>query len=151
MILKEEVDILKAREKFDEMVAMIEKAVTAAERIDRVEQDLWERLLQLGHTLLRGYVNAQGTGDLGPTLEYEGQQLNRLNELYYRRYVSIFGELLIGRMAYGTRATQKLQVLPLDSRLGLPESEFSNLLQNWDQSLCVQGSYSESRQTVQRI
>lgn len=151
MILKEEVDILKARAKFDEMVAMINKAVTAAERIDLVEKDLWERLLQLGHTLLRGYVNAHGTGDLGPTLEYEGQQLNRLDELYYRRYVSIFGELLIGRMAYGTRATQKLQVIPLDSRLGLPESEFSNLLQDWDQSLCVQGSYSESRQTVQRI
>jgi len=151
MILMKEMDILKAKEEFDEMVAMIEKAVTSAERIDRVEQDLWDRLLQLGLALLRGFVNAQGTGDLGATLEYEGQLLNRLDELYDRRYVSIFGELLIRRMAYGTRATQKLQVIPLDSRLGLPDSEFSNLLQDWDQSLCVQGSYSESRQTVHRI
>ncbi len=151
MILMKEMDILKAKEKFDDMVAMIEKAVVTGERIDRVEQDLWDRMLQLGHTLLRGFVNAQGTGDLGPTLEHEGRQLNRLDDLYDRRYVSIFGELLIRRIAYGTRATQKLQVLPLDSRLGLPDSEFSNLLQDWDQSLCVQGSYSESRQTVQRI
>ncbi len=151
MILMKEMDILKAKEKFDDMVTMIEKAVVIGERIDRVEQDLWDRMLQLGHTLLRGFVNAQGTGDLGPTLEHEGQQLNRLDDLYDRRYVSIFGELLIRRIAYGTRATQKLQVLPLDSRLGLPDSEFSNLLQDWDQSLCVQGSYSESRQTVQRI
>jgi len=146
-----EMDILKAKDEFDEMVAMIEKAVTSGERIDRVEQDLWDRLLQLGLALLRGFVNAQGTGDLGATLEYEGQLLNRLDELYDRRYVSIFGELLIRRIAYGTRATQKLQVIPLDSRLGLPDGEFSNLLQDWDQSLCVQGSYSESRQTVQRI
>ena len=151
MILMKEMDILKAKDEFDEMVAMIEKAVTSGERIDRVEQDLWDRLLQLGLALLRGFVNAQGTGDLGATLEYEGQLLNRLDELYDRRYVSIFGELLIRRIAYGTRATQKLQVIPLDSRLGLPDGEFSNLLQDWDQSLCVQGSYSESRQTVQRI
>ena len=72
MILMKEMDILKAKEEFDKMVAMIAKAVSAAERIDRVEQNLWDRLLQLGHALLRGFVNAQGTGDLGATLEYEG-------------------------------------------------------------------------------
>jgi len=151
MILMKEMDILKAKSEFDEMVAMIEKAVVEGQRIDLVEQDLWDRLLRLGLAMLKGFVNAQGPGDLGATLEYEGQKLNRLEELYYRRYVSIFGELLIGRIAYGTRPTQQLQVIPLDSRLGLPDSEFSNLLQDWDQSLCVQGSYSESSKTIHRI
>jgi len=33
----------------------------------------------------------------------------------------------------------------------LPDSDFSNLLQDWDQSFCVQGSYEQSRQSVQRI
>jgi len=57
----------------------------------------------------------------------------------------------IARTAYGSRPTQKLEILPLDSRLGLPDSDFSNLLQDWDQSFCVQGSYEQSRQSVQRI
>lgn len=88
---------------------------------------------------------------MGPTLTYDNRKLKRIEGLYERRYVSVFGELLIQRTAYGSRPTQKLEVLPLDSRLGLPDSDFSNLLQDWDQSFCVQGSYDQSRQSVQRI
>jgi len=60
-------------------------------------------------------------------------------------------ELGISRAVYGSRETQKHQVVPLDARLGLPESDFSYLLQTWDQSLCVQDSYDESRQSIERI
>jgi len=149
-VLKER-DMLKAKAEFDDMMVMIEKAAHEGTRIDLVEQDLWDRLLRLGLIALGGFVHAQGTGDLGPTFEHEGQPLKRLEDLYVRRYVSIFGELLIQRTAYGTRPTQKLEVLPLDARLGLPASDFSHLLQNWDQSFCVQNSYDPSRQSIQRI
>lgn len=116
MIVSREMDILKAKAEFDDMMAMIERAAKDGTRIELVEQDLWDRLLRLGLIALGGFVHAQGTGDLGPTLEYEGQRLIRLEELYIRRYVSIFGELLIQRTAYGTRPTQKLEILPLDCR-----------------------------------
>jgi len=151
MIVLKEMDILKAKAEFDGILAMIEKAAQEGTRIDLVEQDLWTRLLRLGLATLRGFVHAQGTGDLGPAFSYEGGDLQRLSGLYKRRYVSVFGELRISRTAYGSRPTQKLEVLPLDSRLGLPDSDFSNLLQDWDQSFCVQGSYDQSRQSVQRI
>ena len=151
MIVLKEMDILKVKEEFDNMLDMVQKAAQEGTRIDLVEQDLWNRLLRLGLITLDGFVHAQGTGDLGPTLMYEDQQIKKLEDLYDRRYVSIFGELNIQRTAYGTRPTQKLQVTPLDSRLGLPDSDFSNLLQDWDQSFCVQGSYDQSRQSVQRI
>jgi hypothetical protein len=84
----------------------------------------WDRLLQLGHALLRGFVNAQGTGDLGATLEYEGRLLNRLDELYDRRYVSIFGELLIRRIAYGIEA---LPWLILTDKTHIVQAEGLNL------------------------
>jgi hypothetical protein len=77
--------------------------------------------------------------------------LRRLEELHDRRYVSVFGELIIRRYVYGTRETQKHEVVPADALLGLPQADFSHLLQEWDQSFCVQNSYAESRQTVQRI
>ena len=61
----------------------------------------------------------------------------RLEELHSRRYLSIFGEFLLQRMVYGSREGQKIEFVPLDNRLQLPESVFSYLLQDWDQSLCV--------------
>jgi hypothetical protein len=65
--------------------------------------------------------------------------------------VSIFGELPIHRHVYGTRQTQKHELIPLDARLNLPQSDFSYVLQDWDQHLCVEGPYDESWQTVQKI
>lgn len=151
MIMIQEQEILKAKKQFDDMEAAIRQAATEGQRMDLVERDLWDRMLGIARLMLQGYVDLQGSGDLGATLAYEGRTLNRLEALHDRRYVSVFGELLISRVVYGTRETQKLEVIPLDARLGLPDSEFSYLLQEWDQSFCVQGSYAQSRQTIERI
>ena len=74
-----------------------------------------------------------------------------MDQKHDRRYVSIFGELSIERTVYGSRETQKHQIVPLDAILNLPDSDFSYVLQQWDQMFCVQGSYGQSRQTVQQI
>ena len=66
-------------------------------------------------------------------------------------YVSVFGELVIRRAVYGTRETQKHEIVPLDAMLNLPEGDSSYLLQEWDQAFCVQNSYARSRETVERI
>ncbi len=151
MIVLKEMDILKAKNELGAMLAMIQQAAQEGTRIDLVEKDLWQRLLRLGRVSLQAYIHAQGTGDLGPTLTCEDRVVKRLEGVYPRRYGSIFGDLKIDRTAYGSRPTQKLEVVPLDGRLGLPDSDFSHLLQDWDQSFCVQGSYDQSRQSVQRI
>ena len=151
MIMTKERAILKAKEQFDEMVEMIRQATTEGWMINEVEGDIWKRLLKIGRLTLQGHVDLQGTGDLGATFEYEGQRLNRLDGCYPRWYVSVFGEITISRIVYGTRPTQKHQLVPLDARLGLPEGDFSYLLQQWDQSLCVKYSYDQSLETIERI
>ena len=151
MIMAQEQSILKAKSEFDQMVVAIRKAATEGQRIDLVERDLWHRMLAISRLMLQGFVDLQGPGDLGTTLEYEGRTLNRLEDLHDRRYVSVFGELVISRVVYGSRETQKHEVVPLDGRLCLPESDFSYLLQEWDQSFCVQGSYAQSNQSIDRI
>jgi len=151
MMMAQEQAILKAKSAFDQMVTAVRQAAAEGQRIDLAERDLWQRMLAISRWLLQGFVDLQGPGDLGATLEHEGRCLNRLENRHDRRYVSVFGELRISRVVYGTRETQKHEVVPLDARLGLPESEFSYLLQEWDQSLCVQNSYEESGQSIQRI
>jgi hypothetical protein len=151
MIMAQEQAILKAQEQFAQIQDFLRQACVAGRPIDQVELDLWGRMLQLGRQLLEGYVAGYRQGDLGPTLTQDGRVLRRLEQPHVRRYVSIFGPLEISRYVYGTRETQKHEVIPLDALLALPDSEFSYVLQDWDQSLCVQNSYGQSQGTIQRI
>lgn len=122
----------KGQMQFDPMAALVRQAARKGRPLDRMERGLWVSLLALGRTLLEGHVASQGTGDVGPTLTVEGWTWQRLETLHDRRYVSIFGELTIGRTVYGTRETQKHQVAPLDARRNLPAGDFSYVLQDWD-------------------
>src|SRR5205814_415963 len=93
-----------------------------------------------------------GTGDQGACVSLpDGRVCQRLEELHKRRYVSIFGEFQLRRTVYGSRAGQKIEFVPLDNRLQLPESVFSYLLQDWDQSLCVEEAFSQAERTVARM
>jgi len=151
MILAQEQAILKGKTQFEQISAFVRQASGDGRPIHQVELQLWEKLLSLGHAMLEGFVAGVGSGDLGPTLEQQGRTLNRLEQTHPRRYVSIFGQLAIHRHVYGTRETQKHEMVPLDARLELPDSDFSYVLQDWDQQLCVEGPYEEARQTVEKI
>jgi hypothetical protein len=151
MIIDQEQAMLKTQSEFNSMLTMLKDAAEKGLQLHEVEGSLWERLLKIGHLSMQGYIESHGTGDFGPTLEYGGRTLKRLGRLFDARYVSVFGEHLIPRTAYGTRLTQKLEIVPLDAKLGLPACEFSYLLQDWDQSLCVQNSYGESSNTIRKI
>jgi hypothetical protein len=151
MIMAQEQAILKGQVQLEELAAFVRRASREGRPINEVERELWSSMLALGHVMLAGYVAGVAPGDMGETLAYQGQDLKRLEETHDRRYVSVFGELMIPRYVYGTRETQKHEVIPTDAILGLPESDFSHLLQEWDQAFCVQNSYTESRRTVERV
>ena len=151
MMMTQEQAVLKGQVHLAKMAAFLRQAAKDGRPIDEVERGLWRMLLKLGLTMLEGHVEAVGPGDVGETLTHDGRVLRRLESTHDRRYVSVFGELTIPRYVYGTRETQKHEVVPTDALLGLPEGDFSNLLADWDQAFCVQGSYEQSRQTVQRV
>jgi hypothetical protein len=145
MMMTQERMILKGQVQLEEMAGVVRRCVREGRPIDEVERGLWSALLRLGRTLLAGYVEGVGSGDVGDMLIHDGRELRRLELQHERRYVSVFGELTIIRCVYGTRETQKHEVVPTDALLGLPDSEFSYVLQEWDQSFCVEDSYGESR------
>lgn len=132
--------VLQARRQFEALLAFVE--TTKGQRLDRVESDLFGELLNLGLTLVRQVVAAQGTGDVGPELTNAAGTWKRLENLHARRYVSIFGELAIDRTVYGTREKQQIQAAPLDAQLGLPDGDFSYLLQGWLQERCLDTDYA---------
>jgi hypothetical protein len=143
---------LKAQHQFGALRDFVQQAAEDGQRIDTVEREVFRQLLGLGHTLLSAFVAAQGDGDIGPQAETpEGRTVRRLPQHHDRRYVSIFGELIIGRVAYGTREGQKIERVPLDERLGLPEGDFSYVLEDWGQRLGLKGSFAEAGQSLEML
>ena len=149
MISTHEELVLQAHQQFGMLLALVEEA--KGQRIDCVEGDVFGGLLGLGLILMRQFVASKGTGDVGPLLDTATGTWKRLESLHPRRYVSIFGELTIDRTVYGTRAKQKIQAVPLDAQLGLPDGDFSYLLQGWLQERCLDTDYAGSIQGLAAI
>ncbi len=96
-----------------------------------VEQGLWQRVLQMGYHAMGLFFALQGTGDVGYSLTLsDGRHVRRFEDLRERPYHSVFGTFRLSRAVYGTREGQKIDCVPLDSRLQLPQSDFSYLLQD---------------------
>ena len=139
-----------------ELVTKLDEYVNDASRhakpIHEVEKGIWERLRAMGHEALGGFIASQGDGDLGETFAMPGGRvLKRLKCTHQRSYQSIFGEYTLDRMVYGSREGQKIEFVPPDQRLQLPESEFSYVLQDWDQALGVEHSFAGVDETIQMI
>lgn len=163
-MIASEREFLKAHEQFEALVERVRQAGEQQQRLDEVERGVFAELLSIGRSLLNAYVRLAGDGDVGASLhvpcvseraappadeaphqtEPAARALQRLPEPHTRRYVSIFGELTITRRVYGTRAGQKIEAVPLDARLGLPAGDFSYVLEDWQQRLCVKESFGEA-------
>jgi len=136
---------LKAEAQFEDLQDFVKAASENGLRIDEIERGLFHKLLALGYTMLEAHVQQAGDGDLGETVKIdEDRQVRRLPQPHARRYLSIFGELTIDRYVYGTREGQRIEFVPLDEKLGLPDGEFSYVLSDWLQRLCVKESFQEA-------
>lgn len=117
-----------------------------------VEKDIWKWVLQLGLWALNHFFACAGDGDMGAEITLpNGRRVRRLPERRARQYHSVFGVLSVERAVYGTRQGQRIEHVPLDARLQLPESKFSYLLQDWDQSLVVEEPYAGVSNRLSRI
>ncbi len=135
-----------------EMQLFLQHAAREDTAVHEVELSLWRKLLQLGHQLLQEYFARHGSGDLGETITLpDGRTCRRLPSLHLRRYVSIFGQFTLERTAYGSREGQAIDFVPMDNRLQLPVGVFSQVLQDWDQALCVEQAFGQAARTVERI
>jgi hypothetical protein len=137
-------------------LAVIQQALQQAARdglpAHEVERTLFHQLLELGHQLFGGFLQLVGPGDLGDTRTLDdGRAVRRLPEPHERRLLTVFGEFVLSRWVYGTREGQKLELIPTDQRLQLPESELSYLLQEWDQLLGIEHAFGSVRETLAAV
>jgi hypothetical protein len=132
-----------------DLLAFVQQAARDGLPAHQVEQDLWTKLLALGRHAFGLFLDLQGSGDLGPTLELpDGSTAQRLDQPHPRDYRSVFGDFTLSRTCYGSREGQKITFVPLDNRLQLPAGDYSYLLQRWDQALGCEAAFARVRATL---
>lgn len=136
----------------DQLAGVVREAVDQSRPIHEVESDTFDIALRLGRATLQTLVDLLGDGDVGEEYELpDGRTVKRSEEPHPRSYVSIFGELRIERYVYAQREGQKVEFVPVDARLALPESKFSYLLQDWDQNFAMEEPFGEVAKRMEKI
>jgi hypothetical protein len=155
MNMADSLDVLKSeltQTVVPQIIDLFTSSVAQERPLHDVEQGLWDLLLQIGRRALGAFLAGHGSGDLGEAVTLpDGREVQRLEALHARPYVSVFGRFTLRRAVYGSREGQALEFVPLDNRLRLPAGAFSYLLQDWDQALAMEQPFDQASQTVARI
>ena len=139
-------------DEFAEILEFVQTSFQQARTAHEVETGLWQRMLNLGHSLFGAWLDLFGEGDAGDRIVLEdGRAVRRLDTLHRREVRNVFGLFELMRAVYGTREGQKIEAVPLDERLGLPQGKNSYLLQDWEQALAVEMPYATVSATLARI
>ena len=107
-----------------------------------IESQLWQKLLALGQQLMQLFFKTQEEAEErqkayevdGVVYPYRGQRK--------RQYVSLFGEVTVGRAYYWKKG--EAGQFPLDEALSLPERCFSDVVQERVSELTVMMPYEEA-------
>jgi hypothetical protein len=152
MIIEVEDRFCKAAKAFSQVLGKLQRAAAWGEAVHAVEEMAWSGLIETGRQMIVAYIEQQEEDLPRPeVIEHEGKQLHRLPARRTRSYVSAFGLTPFERDVYATRETQRQEVVPLDAKLGMPESDTSYLLQKWSGVRVVKESYQESQGTLREI
>jgi hypothetical protein len=152
MIIEIEDRFCKVAKVFSELLSKLQRAAERGDAVHEVEEMTWRALIETGREMVVAYINEQAEElPRPPVIEREGKTLHRLPQQRTRQYVSAFGPTPFQRDVYATRETQRQEVVPLDAKLGMPESDTSYLLQKWSGTQFVKESYKESRATLLEI
>jgi hypothetical protein len=108
-----------------------------------VERAVLDRLLKIGASTMKLFLQAQGNGDMGPRLETaDGTILYRSDTVVNRPLRTIFGEHTFQQYVYSQGCHRKIELKPIDARINLPEGKASFLLQEFSQYFCVEKAFA---------
>jgi hypothetical protein len=137
---------------FAEIMAFVRTSFQEERTAHEVETGVWQRIRKLGRSIFGAWLDLFGDGDAGERIVLEdGREVRRLDALHRREIQNVFGLFELNRAVYGTREGQKIEAVPLDERLQLPQGKNSYLLQDWDQALAVEMPYATVSATLARI
>jgi hypothetical protein len=135
---------LEAQEHFRNLIMFAKK--NKDKDANFMEQEIFQRLLQIGNAAMSIYIASAGTGNRGKHVEIEGGV--KLTHEGKRKitHTTIFGEVPVTREYYYKLGNKG--IFPLDNDLNFPERTYSYLLERFCMGVAVNDSYEEARKYI---
>ena len=126
----------------EDLAGFVRRAVGEGASLDPLERGVLKRVLDIGFAAVDMFLEAQGHGDLGDTVETaEGTVLHRSETATPRPLRTIFGEHFFEAYVYASGSKRRIALRPIDARIGLPEGKASHLLQEFSQLFCIEKAF----------
>ena len=155
MMIPEELLFGKNDSIFDLAVKLdqfVRNAASEGHTLHDVEQKLLSGVLELGRCCVDLFIELQGDGDLGPTVTTDGgRELHRSEEAVPRRIRTVFGAHTFPAYVYAPGPKKKISLRPIDTRMGLPEGQYSYLLEEFSQYFCIEQAFNQARQGIKKV
>jgi hypothetical protein len=133
-------------------VEFVTKSAGEGTSLYEVEQGVLGQVLGIGHKLLETAIQLQGNGDLGATCTTsDNRVLRRSQELHTRELRTIFGQHEISQYVYREYENRKIELRPIDARLGLSPRVCSQLLEEFTQMFCVENAFGQAARNFQTV
>lgn len=124
------------------LVNRVRDAAADGQPLYRLERNVFDGLLNMGHNLVELFLTLQGDGDLGATIEApDGRTLHRSAQPQPRRLRTIFGAHRFGQYVYSPGKSKTIELRPLDARMQLSEGVYSYLLEEFSQLFCIEQAF----------
>lgn len=155
MMISESWEVGKA-ETLHECVRRLEEFTREAARLGmslhEVEQKTLGAVLHMGKLNVDLFLAAQGDGDLGETVTTaDGRTLQRRQEPVKRPLRTVFGQHSFSQFVYATGPKRKIELRPIDARLGLPEGKYSYLLDEFSQYFCIEQAFDQASTAFEKV
>lgn len=143
----------QARAAFTDLERWIVSPKALKQSFDDVEREQEKRGREVQRLLLQAHVEQRGAGDVGPAIEVVAQEDGRKRvrrhgqkRHHMRRILSIFGAIVVERLAY--HAAQAKSIHPLDEQCALADRAFSYEVQRRLLIGAIQGPFDEALERV---
>jgi hypothetical protein len=144
--------IPEIREQLEQLLQFVDKAAQDAADLYDVERRVFGEVLELGYKCVEVFIGLQGTGDLGEeVVTHDDRTLYRSSSPHSRSLRTVFGEHEFEQFVYSPGANRKIELKPLDARMGLSGHVPSYLMEEFSQMFCVESAFALSAKNLTQV
>ena len=135
-----------------ELEHFVDQSAADGESLYETEREILAKVLKMGHLAIDRFLQHQGDGDLGPTVQTaDGVELQRSESPVERPLRTVFGEHAFDAYVYTPGPKQKIALRPIDARLNLAAGKYSYLLEEYSQYFCVEQAFGQAADSFHTV
>ena len=143
--------IHEIRGQLEQLLQFVDQAAQDARQLYDVERRVFDEVLALGHQCVEVFIGLQGKGDLGEEVIYDNRILYRSPLPHLRSLRTVFGEHEFEQFVYSLGANRKIELKPLDARMGLSGHVHSYRMEEFSQMFCVESAFALSAENLSQV